>query len=146
MVDRGRMAAKVFEKIVKNWVFAQFTDRDGDIWKLQTLIDKLVYEDVIPEYISRDQKLYKLLMMQIKRCVGDLVYVPSEGIMTPQMIDCDSAPMTLLMDIEAAKKFEDLRHQLEAETGVNIYYYHCIKSIAANRTKRVRTKRLLSKH
>jgi hypothetical protein len=139
------MAAK-FEKIVKNWIFAQFTNHDGDIWKLQTLIDKLVYEDVIPEYISRDQKLYKLLMLQIKRCVGDLVHVPSEGIMTPQEIDCASAPTFLLLDIEVSKKFEDLRHQLEAETGVNIYYYHCIKSIAANRTKRVRTKRLLSKH
>jgi predicted nucleic acid-binding Zn ribbon protein len=66
--------------------------------------------------------------------------------MTPQEIDCASAPTFLLLDIEVSKKFEDLRHQLEAETGVNIYYYHCIKSIAANRTKRVRTKRLLSKH
>jgi hypothetical protein len=145
-VGRGRMAAKVFERIVKNWVFAQFADHDGDIWKLRTLIDILIYEDVIPEHISRDQKLYKLLVMQIKHCVGDLVDVPSEGIMTPQMIDCDSAPTFLMMDMDASKKFEDLRHQLEAETGVNIYYYHCIKSIAANRVKRVRTKRLFSKH
>ena len=142
-VDRGRMAAKVFEKLVKNWVLAQFAE---DIWKLRTLIDILVYEDVIPEHISRDQKLYKLLVMQIKRCVGDLVNVPSEGIMTPQMIDCDSAPTFLIMDIEESKKFEDLRHQLEAETGVNIYYHHCLKSLAANRVKRVHTKRLFGKH
>jgi hypothetical protein len=132
--------AKVFEKIVKDWVFEQFYDKN---WKLCTLIDTLIYKDVIPEHISRDQKLYKLLVMQIKRNVADLIDVPSEGIITPQMVDCDSSPTFMMMDIEASKKFEDLRHQLEAETGVNIYYYHCIKSIAAKRVKRGYTKRLV---
>jgi hypothetical protein len=131
--------AKVFEKIVKDWVFEQFHDKN---WKLCTLIEMLISKDVIPEHISRDQLLYKLLVMQIKRCVSDLIEVPSEGIITPQMIDCDSAPTFMMMDIEVSKKFEDLRHQLEAETGVNIYYYHCIKSIAARRVKRGCTKRL----
>ena len=137
--------AKVFEKVVKDWLFDQFNDDDNDRWKLRTLIDALIYKGVIPDHISRDQKLYKLLVMQIKRCAAGLVDLPSEGYMMPQMISCSSAPTFLMMDIEDSKKFEDLRHELESDTGVNIYYYHRIKSVAVRRPKRVHNKRLRSK-
>jgi hypothetical protein len=137
--------AKVFEKVVKDWLFDQFNDDDNDCWKLRTLIDALIYKGVIPDHISHDQKLYKLLVMQIKRCAAGLVDLPSEGYMMPQMISCSSATTFLMMDIEDSKKFEDVRHELESDTGVNIYYYHCIKSVAAKRPKRVHNKRLCSK-
>jgi hypothetical protein len=74
--------------------------------------------------------------MQIKRCTANLVDVPSEGYMTPQMISCITAPTFLKMDIEDEKIFENLRHELESDTGVNIYYYHRIKSIAAKRPRK----------
>ena len=129
---------KVFEKVVKKWLFDQFID--GGCWELRTLIDELIYKGVIPKHIGFDQKLYKLLVMQIKRCTTNLIDVPSEGYMTPQMISCTTAPSFLRMDIEDAKKFENLRHELESDTGVNIYYYHRIKSIAAKRPRK-RSKR-----
>jgi hypothetical protein len=93
---------------------------------------------VIPRHIGFDQKLYKLLIMQIRRCTTNLVDVPSEGYMTPQMISCITAPTFLRMDIEDGKRFDDLRHELESDTGVNIYYYHRIKSIAAKRPRKRR--------
>jgi hypothetical protein len=130
--------ARVFEKVVQDWLFDQFIDggKDNDCWKLQTLIDELIYKDVIPRHIGFDKKLYKLLVMQIKRCAANLIDVPSEGYMMPQMIRCTTAPSFLRMNVEDSKKFEDLRHELESDTGVNIYYYHRIKSIAAKRPKR----------
>ena len=128
--------AKVFEKAVKKWLFQQFLE--GGCWELRTLIDELIDRDVIPRHIGFDQKLYKLLIMQIRRCTTNLVDVPSEGYMTPQMISCTTAPTFLRMDIDDAKKFEDLRHELESDTGVNIYYYHRIKSIAAKRPRKIR--------
>ena len=128
--------AKVFEKVVKKWLFDQFID--GDCWELRTLIDELIYKGVIPGHIGFDQKLYKLLVMQIKRCTTNLIDVPSEGYMTPQMISCTTAPSFLRMDIEDGKKFENLRHELESDTGVNIYYYHRIKSIAGKRPRKRR--------
>ena len=129
--------AKVFEKAVKKWLFQQFLE-DG-CWELRTLIDELIDRDVIPRHIGFDQKLYKLLIMQIRRCTTNLVDVPSEGYMTPQMISCTTAPTFLRMDIEDGKRFEDLRHELESDTGVNIYYYHRIKSIAAKRPRHRRS-------
>ena len=128
--------AKVFEKAVKKWLFQQFLE--GGCWELRTLIDELIDRDVIPRHIGFDQKLYKLLIMQIRRCTTNLVDVPSEGYMTPQMISCTTAATFLRMDIDDAKKFEDLRHELESDTGVNIYYYHRIKSIAAKRPRKIR--------
>jgi hypothetical protein len=89
--------------------------------------------------IGHDQKLYKLLLMQIKRCTANLVCVPSEGYITPQMISCITAPTFLKMDIEDEKRFDKLRHELESDTGVNIYYYHRIKSIAAKRPRHRRS-------
>jgi hypothetical protein len=131
--------AKVFEKAVKKWLFQQFLE-DG-CWELRTLIDELIDRDVIPRHIGFDQKLYKLLIMQIRRCTTNLVDVPSEGYMTPQMISCTTAPTFLRMDIDDGKRFEDLRHELESDTGVNIYYYHRIKSIAAKRPRKIRRPR-----
>ena len=97
--------ARVFEKVVKDWLFDQFIDggKDNDYWKLQTLIDELIYKDVIPRHIGFDKKLYKLLVMQIKRCAANLIDVPSEGYMTPQMISCTTAPSFLRMDVEMQK-------------------------------------------
>jgi hypothetical protein len=126
--------AKVFEKVVRKWLFKQFIDKGG--WELRTLIEELIYKDIIPRHIGHDQKLYKLLLMQIKRCVANLVDVPSEGYMTPQMISCITAPTFLKMDIEDEKRFDNLRHELESDTGVNIYYYHRIKSTAAKRPRK----------
>jgi hypothetical protein len=125
--------ANVFEKVVQKWLFNQFIDKGN--WELRSLIEKLIYKDVIPRHIGHDQKLYKLLLMQIKRCTANLVRVPSEGYVTPQMISCITAPTFLKMDIEDEKRFDKLRHELESDTGVNIYYYHRIKSIAAKRPR-----------
>jgi hypothetical protein len=127
--------ARVFEEVVQKWLCNQIISCGS--WELRSLIEELIDKDIIPRHIEYDQKLFKLLLMQLKRCTASLVRVPSEGYITKVQKYKITAPMVLIMDIEDEQRFDNIRHELESDTGVNIYYYHRLKSDAATRSRKL---------
>jgi hypothetical protein len=99
-------------------------------WDISTLAQKLVNEKIIPVSIVSDATLYSLLIVQMELQLVRNLVVPY-GVQTGNLLRNVNAKAGITGRIYENKN--NLRTQLEKETGVNINYWYKIEVVKKKR-------------
>ncbi|CAB3979922.1 Hypothetical predicted protein [Paramuricea clavata] len=123
-----------WEKIVGQWMSnktfmfeedeRKLSDAIKDSWDIKDLVNLLLKQELIPDFVCDNVCLYNVLMLQMERLMIGNLTVPMavQGINFTYTLNCKEMKMHVVCrDLQKAKD------ELEKLTGVNLDHYYRLK-------------------